>query len=88
VTCRVDNPAANALRAAFSEVFGRETSLVRTGGSIPVTVDFKESLGAPLLVSGIAQANSGAHSPNERLVVDHYLKGIEAAIRFICKLGG
>ncbi len=87
VTCRVDNPAANALRAAFSEVFGKETALVRVGGSIPVSVDFQEAVGAPLLISGIAQADAAAHSPNERLEVDNYLRGIEAVIRFICKLG-
>ena len=86
VRCRVDNPAAKALRAAFSEVFGRETALIRVGGSIPVSVDFQQALGAPLLISGIAQADDAAHSPNERLVVDNYLRGIEAVIRFICKL--
>jgi acetylornithine deacetylase/succinyl-diaminopimelate desuccinylase-like protein len=87
VTCSVDNAAAKALRSAFSEVFGRDTAYERVGGSIPVAVDFQEALGAPLLISGIAQADAAAHSPNERLDVDHYLRGIEAVIRFICRLG-
>ncbi|HEX9097957.1 MAG TPA: M20/M25/M40 family metallo-hydrolase [Candidatus Dormibacteraeota bacterium] len=87
VTCAVDNAAAKALRAAYLDVFGKETALIRVGGSIPVAVDFQEALGAPLLISGIPQADTAAHSPNERLVVDHYHRGIEAVIRFICKLG-
>ncbi|TMC96185.1 MAG: M20 family dipeptidase [Chloroflexi bacterium] len=87
VKCRVDNPVADALRAAYSEVFGKDTALIRIGGSIPVSVDFQEAIGAPLLISGIPQADAAAHSPNERLVVDNYLRGIEAVIRFICKLG-
>ena len=87
VKCAVDNLPANALRAAFSEVFGRDTTFERVGGSIPVSLDFQEAVGAPLLISGIAQADAAAHSPNERLVVDNYLRGIEAVIRFICKLG-
>ena len=87
VTCSVDNAAARALRSAFSEVFGRDTALERVGGSIPVSVDFQEAVGAPLLISGIAQADAAAHSPNERLDVDHYLRGIETVIRFICRLG-
>jgi len=87
VKCRVDNSAADALRAAYSEVFGKDTALIRIGGSIPVSVDFQEAIGAPLLISGIPQADAAAHSPNERLVVDNYLRGIEAVIRFICKLG-
>jgi len=39
------------------------------------------------VVSGIAQADCALHSPNERLLVDNYHRGIEAVIRFICKLG-
>jgi len=87
VTCEVDNPAANALRAAYKDVFGKDTALIRMGGSIPVTVDFQEALGAPLLISGIPQADTAGHSPNERLVLDQYFLGIEAVIRFICRLG-
>jgi acetylornithine deacetylase/succinyl-diaminopimelate desuccinylase-like protein len=87
VTCRVDNPAAKALRAAYSEAFGRDTALIRVGGSIPVSIDFQEAVGAPLVISGIGEADAAAHSPNERLSVDQYVRGIEAVIRFICKLG-
>jgi len=87
VTCGVDNPVAKALRAAYSEAFGRDTALIRVGGSIPVSIDFQEAVGAPLVISGIGEADAAAHSPNERLSVDQYHRGIEAIIRFICKLG-
>jgi len=87
VTCGVDHPAADALRGAFREAFGKETVLVRVGGSIPVSVDFQEAVGAPLLISGIPQADDAVHSPNEHLAIDHYHRGIEAMIRFIAKLG-
>jgi len=86
VTCPVDHPPAPALRAAYREAFGKDTALIRVGGSIPVAVDFKEALGAPLVISGIAQADSAIHSPNEHLVIDNYHRGIEAVIRFICGL--
>ena len=36
-----------------------------------------------LVISGIAQSDSAVHSPNERLVVDNYYRGIDAVIRFI-----
>jgi acetylornithine deacetylase/succinyl-diaminopimelate desuccinylase-like protein len=87
VTFSVDNPAARALRAAYLEAFGKETQLVRVGGSIPVSVDFQQALGAPLMISGIPQADDAVHSPNEHLDIDHYHRGIEAVVRFICKLG-
>ena len=38
------------------------------------------------MISGIAQADSAIHSPNEHLVIDNYHRGIEAVIRFICEL--
>jgi acetylornithine deacetylase/succinyl-diaminopimelate desuccinylase-like protein len=88
VTSGVDNEPARALRAAFQEAFERETSLVRVGGSIPVAVDFQQAVGAPLLISGIAQADCALHSPNEHLLVDNYHRGIEALIRFMCAMGG
>ena len=87
VVCGVDHAAARAIRAAYKESFGKETALVRVGGSIPVSVDFQEAVGAPLVISGIAQADSAIHSPNERLVIDNYHRGIEAVIRFVCALG-
>jgi acetylornithine deacetylase/succinyl-diaminopimelate desuccinylase-like protein len=87
VMCGADHAPARALRAAYAETFGKETALVRAGGSIPVAVDFQREVGAPMMVSGISQADDAAHSPNEHLVVDQYLRGIEAVIRFICKLG-
>jgi acetylornithine deacetylase/succinyl-diaminopimelate desuccinylase-like protein len=87
VTCSVDNDAARALRTAFHDAFGRQTALVREGGSIPVAVDFQEAVGAPLLISGIAQADCALHSPNEHLLVDNYHRGIEALIRFMCAMG-
>ena len=86
VTSGVDHRAARVLREAYKEAFGMETALIRVGGSIPVTVDFQEAVRAPLVISGIAQADSAIHSPNEHLVVDNYHRGIEAVIRFICGL--
>ena len=86
VVCDVNHGAARALQAAYQEAFGKPTSHVREGGSIPVAVDFQEAVGAPIVISGIPQSDEGAHSPNERLVVDNYHRGIEAIIRFICRL--
>ena len=86
VTCGVDHRPAVALQEAYKKAFGKETALIRVGGSIPVSIDFQEAVGAPLVISGIPQADSAVHSPNERLVVDNYHRGIEAVIHFICGL--
>ena len=84
VQCGVDNAAARALQAAYEKTFGKRTQLIRVGGSIPVAVDFQEAVGAPIVISGIPQADCAVHSPNEHLAIDNYHRGIEAAIRFIC----
>ena len=86
VLCGTDHAAAQALRRAINQTFEKETALVRSGGSIPVSVDFQEAIGAPIVVSGIEQADSAIHSPNEHLVIDNYHRGIDAVIRYICEL--
>jgi acetylornithine deacetylase/succinyl-diaminopimelate desuccinylase-like protein len=86
VMCGVDHRPAVALQEAYKKAFGKGTALIRVGGSIPVSIDFQEAIGAPLVISGIAQSDSAVHSPNERLVVDNYHRGIEAVIQFICGL--
>jgi acetylornithine deacetylase/succinyl-diaminopimelate desuccinylase-like protein len=88
VTSGVDNPAARSLRAAYKAAFGKDTALIRVGGSIPVAVDFQEAVRAPIVISGIAQADSAIHSPNEHFVIDNYHRGIEAVIRFMCGFAG
>ena len=71
---------------AFEEAFGRKPRLVRSGGSIPVAIDLQEALRAPMVSSGLPEADSAAHSPNERYDLDHYHRGIEMLIRFMYSL--
>jgi succinyl-diaminopimelate desuccinylase len=71
---------------AFEEAFGRRARLVRSGGSIPVAIDLQEALKAPMIGSGLPEADSAPHSPNERYSLDHYHRGIEMLIRFIYAL--
>jgi acetylornithine deacetylase/succinyl-diaminopimelate desuccinylase-like protein len=76
-------PIARALATGYEQAFGKPVALVRSGGSIPVATDFQEALGAPVVVSGIAQADAAIHSPNEHLHIDQFHRGIEALIRFM-----
>ena len=85
---RSRSPPRQGAAAAYKEAFGKSTSLIRVGGSIPVSIDFQEAVGAPIVISGIPQADCAVHSPNERLIVDQYYRGIQAVIRFICGLEG
>ena len=80
------HPGATALSEAFEVAFGIPAARLRTGGSIPVAIDFQEALGAPMMISGLAQPGSGAHSPNEHFSLDHFHRGTEALIRLMWSL--
>jgi acetylornithine deacetylase/succinyl-diaminopimelate desuccinylase-like protein len=83
VLCGTDHAGARAASEAFQAAFGSPARPVRSGGSIPVAIDFQEALGAPMVISGLAQADSAAHSPNEKFSLDHYHRGIEMLLRFM-----
>jgi acetylornithine deacetylase/succinyl-diaminopimelate desuccinylase-like protein len=87
VSTGTTHPGAVALASAFETAFGRPTARLRTGGSIPVAIDFQEALGAPLMISGLAQPGAGAHGPNEHFSLDHYHRGTEALLRLMWSLG-
>jgi acetylornithine deacetylase/succinyl-diaminopimelate desuccinylase-like protein len=81
-----DHDAARAAAQAFEAAFGRKPRLVRSGGSIPVAIDLQEALHAPMVASGLPEADSAPHSPNEHYSLDHYHRGIEMLIRFMYAL--
>ncbi len=78
-----EGPAIAAARRAFSEVFGHETVLIRSGGSIPIVADFIGRLGLPTVISGWALPDASVHSPDEKLDLVHFHKGIQAVMRFL-----
>jgi acetylornithine deacetylase/succinyl-diaminopimelate desuccinylase-like protein len=86
VLAGADHLGARALAAAFEAAFGQSAVRVRTGGTIPVSVDFQEALGAPLMISGLSQPGGGAHGPNEHLSLEHFHRGTEALIRLFWEL--
>jgi acetylornithine deacetylase/succinyl-diaminopimelate desuccinylase-like protein len=82
-----DHEAARALSDAYAASFGQPAARLRTGGTIPVAVDFLEAVGAPMVISGLSQPGAAAHSPNECFSLDHYHRGIEALLRLFWALG-
>jgi acetylornithine deacetylase/succinyl-diaminopimelate desuccinylase-like protein len=87
VVTGTSHPGALALASAFEAAFGQPAVRLRTGGSIPVAVDFQEALGAPLMISGLAQPGAGAHGPNEHFSLSHYHRGTEVLLRLMWSLG-
>ena len=65
--------AQRALREAFD---GTEPALIREGGSIPITSQFRTIMGVETLLLGLALADCRAHSPNENFPLANFDAGI------------
>lgn len=81
-------PAMQAARQTLAQVFGHEPILIREGGSIPVVGLFQEYLGMETIMMGFGLPDDRIHSPNERFYLPNYVRGTEAAIRFLAAYGG
>lgn len=72
-----------AAARAMTEVFGAETVFTRSGGSIPVVNLFAEHLGVASVMMGYGLPDDNIHSPNEKLYLPNFYRGIEATMRFL-----
>ena len=86
VRMETGHAGADALCRAFSAAFGSPPTLVREGGSVPITVDFQEALDARLMVTGFGLPDDALHSPNERMGLEQYHRAVETMIRLMHEL--
>ncbi len=82
-----DNRFIHAAAEAMSEVFGKPTVYIRSGGSIPIVAAFEESLGIPSVMMGFGLPDDNLHAPNEKLHLPNFYRGIEAVARYLDLLG-
>ncbi len=67
--------------------FGREPVFVREGGSIPIVPTFERMLKVPVVLMGIGLPDDNLHAPNEKMDLDQFYRGIEAAAYLMEELG-
>jgi acetylornithine deacetylase/succinyl-diaminopimelate desuccinylase-like protein len=82
-----DHPAIKVAADAFSDILGKKTVFIRSGGSIPIVGDFANYLGIPTVLMGFGLPDDGLHSPNEKYHLDNYYKGIMTIAHFFEKYG-
>jgi acetylornithine deacetylase/succinyl-diaminopimelate desuccinylase-like protein len=82
-----DSPFVEAGKGALEAAFGKRPLLTREGGSIPVVEAFGRLLGAPAVLMGLGLPDDNLHSPNEKLDLEQFHKGIEAAAQFMALAG-
>ncbi|MBO0686581.1 MAG: dipeptidase, partial [Candidatus Dormibacteraeota bacterium] len=79
----IGHPGIRAASRAFETAYGAPPVLTREGASVPVVADFKEALGARMMVTGFGLPGDGLHSPNERFSLDQYHRGTEMVIHLM-----
>jgi acetylornithine deacetylase/succinyl-diaminopimelate desuccinylase-like protein len=81
-----DSLGVKAMSKAMKTVWGKEPYFLREGGSIGVVVQLQKRLGVDSVLSGFALPDCDAHSPNEKLHLPTWYKGIDALIHFFYNL--
>lgn len=71
---------------AYTKVFGKKPVYELSGGSIPVTATFKNLLGIDSILMGYGLPDDGLHSPNEKLSLTMFEKGIKTNVEFLKNL--
>ncbi|GIK74600.1 MAG: peptidase M20 [Chloroflexota bacterium] len=81
-----DHPGNLAARDVLVEEYGKEPFLARSGGSIPVTAMFLESLGAYTVSFGFGLNDERQHSPNEFFRLENFVRGQRAYCKLLHRL--
>merc|ERR1712051_475797 len=82
-----DHPNYLAGRRATKTVYGVEPDLTREGGSIPVTLSLQEATGKNVILLPMGRCDDGAHSQNEKINVQNYIKGTKLLGAYMHELG-
>jgi acetylornithine deacetylase/succinyl-diaminopimelate desuccinylase-like protein len=76
-----------ALTRAMESVWGKRPVFKREGGSVPVVTQFQRILGVESVNTGFALPDDNMHSPNEKMHLPTWYRGIDTFIHFIYNLG-
>lgn len=82
----INSPAIQSLVKAMETVWGKRAIFNRGGGTIPVVAYMQQILGVESVLTGFSLNDDNIHSPNERLHLDTWYRGIDALIHFIYNL--
>jgi len=82
-----DSKGITALSDAFEAVWGKRPLFRREGGTVPVGAYLQELLGVDSVQTGFALPDDNAHSPNEKLDLATWFRGMEGLTHFYYNLG-
>jgi len=79
------HPHIDTARNVLRDLWGREPVFQRSGGSIPIVTTFSELGILPLLI-GYGLPDDKLHSPNERMKLSMFFRGIQTTARLLREL--
>lgn len=80
------SPWIEAYVKAAETVWGKRPIFKREGGSVPVVVHVQQTLGVDSVNIGFGLPSDNMHSPNEKLHLPTFYKGIQALVHFFFNL--
>lgn len=82
--CTTDphSPPSNALFRALEDTWNKKPVYKREGGSVPIVGEMQNILGFDSVLTGFGLPEDNVHSPNERLHLETFYRGIDALVRF------
>ncbi|MBV9300935.1 MAG: dipeptidase [Acidobacteriaceae bacterium] len=87
ISVNPNHPGIQIAARAFSEMLGKPTVFIRSGGSIPIVGEFATHLGIPTVLMGFGLPDDGLHSPNEKYRISNYYQGILTIAHFLDEYG-
>ena len=83
-----DSVGVRAMAKGLQQVWGKRPFFKREGGSIGVVVQLQKYAGVESVLTGFGLPEDNAHSPNEKLHLPTWKKGMNALVYFFHNLVG
>jgi acetylornithine deacetylase/succinyl-diaminopimelate desuccinylase-like protein len=80
------SPVIKIAQDAFEQAFGVRPILTRSGGTLPIMPALADK-GIPTILTGFALPESNVHSPNERMLVEFFPRGVDTIRELYTRLG-